>query len=241
MARRLFFVPEVRRGTAELSGADAEHLTRVLRVEAGEVYEISDNTRGFLARVQTARKALVVFEVLEELPPVRETARVCLFPALFKFDRFEWMVEKATELGATEIRAFSSTRSERGLDRAAEKRVTRWQKIAQEASQQSRRRQVPEVSLEGDLDGAVQRKFDYQLMFDEAESAMPLLGVCEGDGREVTDTIGILIGPEGGWTDAEREQITGAGWKACSLGSTILRAETAAIAALSAINVLWKR
>ena len=59
--------------------------------------------------------------------------------------------------------------------------------------------------------------------------------------RSANDSVGLLLGPEGGWTDAERSSLTGQGWAACSLGSTILRAETAALAALAAVNVLWKR
>src|SRR6185437_14692473 len=106
MARRLFFVLEIRRGTAELTGADAEHLVRVLRAEAVQVYEISNNGQKYLAEIETARKSSVVFRVLEELPPPRERAEVRLYPALFKFDRFEWMVEKTTELGVDAIECF---------------------------------------------------------------------------------------------------------------------------------------
>ena len=145
MARRLFFVPEVRRGLAELTGTDAEHLVRVLRAEPGEVYEISDDRRAYLAKIQTARKSSVVFQVMEELPPEPERPSICLFPALFKFDRFEWMIEKATELGVARIEPFSAIRSERGLAQAAIKRVERWKRIAVEASQQSRRKRLPRL------------------------------------------------------------------------------------------------
>src|SRR6185437_855054 len=123
MARRLFFVPEIRRGTAELTGADAEHLVRVLRAEVGQVYEISDNGQKYLAEIETARKSSVVFRVVKELPAARPRAAVYLYPALFKFDRFEWMVEKATELGVTGIHPFQAARSERGLGEAGRKRI----------------------------------------------------------------------------------------------------------------------
>src|SRR4051812_11043833 len=123
MARRRFFVDEVRNGAAEISGEDAQHLTRVLRVEVGQRYEISDNRNVYLAEIETARKSQVSFRLIEKIPLREEGLRVVLCAALFKFDRFEWLVEKATELGVHTIVPFASTRTERGLDRAAEKRV----------------------------------------------------------------------------------------------------------------------
>lgn len=238
MARRLFFVPEVRRGLTELTGSDAEHLVRVLRAEPGEVYEISDNKRAYLAKIETARKSSVVFQVMEELPPEPGRPAVCLFPALFKFDRFEWMMEKATELGAARIEPFSAIRSERGLGQATVKRVERWKKIAVEASQQSRRKRLPEIALAKDLGSILEREMEWKLLLDESSLAPPLLSMLAARKMSVEHRIGLLLGPEGGWTDEERDRIVAAGWKACSLGPTILRAETAAIAALSVVNVV---
>src|SRR5947208_15750598 len=94
MARRRFFVPEVRRGTAELAGPEAEHLVRVLRAEVGQLYELSDNRDLYLARVEVARKSVVSFRVLEKLASSASTVHVSLIAALFKFDRFEWLVRK---------------------------------------------------------------------------------------------------------------------------------------------------
>jgi 16S rRNA (uracil1498-N3)-methyltransferase len=238
MARRLFFVPEVRRGLAELASSDAEHLLRVLRAEPGEVYEISDNERAYLARIETARKSSVVFQVMEELPPEPERPAAYLFPALFKFDRFEWMIEKATELGVAHIEPFSAVRSERGLAQAAAKRVERWKKIAIEASQQCRRKRLPGIEVAKDLDSILNCELERKLLLDESSSAPPLLSVLNEHQVTAQQRIGILLGPEGGWTNAERDQIVAAGWKACSLGPTILRAETAAIAALSVVNAV---
>ncbi len=145
MARRRFFVSEVRRGTAEITGSDAEHLVRVLRVEAGQRYELSDNKNVYLAQVSTARKGLVSFEVIEELEKKNIPISVTLSAALFKFDHFEWMIEKATELGVATICPFESIRTERGLAQASLKRSSRWERIAMEASQQSRRDHLPVI------------------------------------------------------------------------------------------------
>src|SRR3954470_16074124 len=145
MARRRFFVDAIRRGSAEITGPDAEHLFRVLRVEAGQRYELSDNKNVYLAEVETARKGLVSFQVIEELDKKITPIAVTLSAALFKFDHFEWMIEKATELGVATIRPFESIRTERGLAQAAPKRSGRWERIALEASQQSRRDHLPVI------------------------------------------------------------------------------------------------
>src|ERR1700761_6629184 len=155
--RRRFFVDQVRNGHAEIAGDDARHLTRVLRVEAGQRYEISDNRNVYLAEIETARKEHVAFRTLEKLAAPAPTVRLILCAALIKFDHFEWMIEKATELGVSEIIPVETIRSERGLERAAHKRVERWRRIALEASQQSRRAFLPEVSEPAALDSVLEK------------------------------------------------------------------------------------
>jgi 16S rRNA (uracil1498-N3)-methyltransferase len=225
MARRRFFVPEVRHGLAELTGQDAEHLVRVLRAEAGQRYEISDDRDVYLAEITSARKSAVCFEVIEKLPPRPEIAPTVLIVALIKFDRLEWLVEKATELDVTEIRFFEATRSERGLRQAVQKRMTRWEKIALEASQQARREHLPRLceTTWTDALAADGAKF----LLDETPGAPPL--------RKAVGAAALLVGPEGGWTDGEREQALASGWQPCSLGPTILRTETAALAGLAIV------
>ena len=237
MARRRFFVPQVRRGVAELTGDEAEHLVRALRAEVGQVYEISDNGNLYLAEIEVARKSLVSFKVLEELPPPAPEAEIVLVAALIKFDRFEWLVEKATELGVTEIRPFAATRSERGLMQAAQKRRSRWEKIAHESSQQARRLRLPLIAEAVSFREAASVSADFRLMLDE--SSETAIGKCLPEARAVTDRIALLLGPEGGWTDEERETARTAGWRSCSFGSTVLRAETAAVAGVSIVRAAW--
>jgi 16S rRNA (uracil1498-N3)-methyltransferase len=243
MARRRFFVQEVRRGAAELTGSDAEHLVRVLRAEVGQVYEISDNKKLYLAEIETARKSLVSFRVLEQLALPVPIAAVHLYPALFKFDRFEWMIEKATELGVTGIHPFQAARSERGLGEAGRKRIVRWERIALEASQQSRRMHLPEIHSPAPFKTVLSADATVRLLLDEESSAQPVLTVVESlsCGRNTDDSIALVTGPEGGWTEEEKARLTAADWSAGSLGPTILRAETAAIAAISVVNAAWRR
>ncbi len=233
MARRRFFVDQVRNGRAELEGDDAHHLTRVLRVEAGQKFEISDNSRVWLAEVETARKNLVTFSVLHEIEPVPELAAVTLYAALIKFERLEWAIEKATELGVSRIIPVDTNRSEQGLFQGATKRVERWRRIAREASEQSRRLRVPEIADPAKLDSAIADRSTHRVLADENPGVVPLLRAVRISPGE---SVALLIGPEGGWIDAERSRLAESGWTPASLGPLVLRAETAVCAALAVVN-----
>ena len=236
--RRRFFVSAVRNGHAGIEGEEARHLTRVLRVEPGQRYEISDNHSVYLAEIETARKEQVVFRTLEKLPPEQERVHITLAISLIKFERFEWTIEKATELGVDEIVPVESVRSERGLERAAAKRVDRWRKIALESSQQSRRAHLPDVREPESLAAALALSASCRFVLDEQPGCTPLLAAFPKN-RAASDCVALLVGPEGGWTDDERAGFAPAGWIAVSMGPLILRAETAAVAALAVIQSAW--
>ena len=238
MARRRFFVDEIRRGSAELTGADAEHLVRVLRVEPGQIFELSDNRNAFLAEVETARKSLVGFRILEQLPAPAPSVHITILPALIKFERFEWLLEKATELGVASIQPVDATRTERGLAEGSRKRTVRWERIVREASEQSRRVHLPKIESVIRFDKALENDADTRLFLDESSQATPLLRVLPAK-RQAQDRISLLLGPEGGWTEDERTQALSAGWTACSLGGNVLRAETAAIGAIAIVQAAW--
>ena len=240
--RRRFFVDRVRNGQAELAGDDARHLTRVLRVESGQRYEISDNRDVYLAEIDEAHKERVVFRTLEKLEAPAASVRLILCAALIKFDHFEWMIEKATELGVAEIVPFEAARSERGLERAAQKRVERWRRIALEASQQSRRAHLPEVREPVTFDQVVREPAVYRYVLDEEPGGVALLSTSAAAipvERHATDSVALLIGPEGGWTEEERAAFVEAEWTRISLGPLILRAETAALAGLAVLGAEW--
>lgn len=237
MARRRFFVPEIRRNAAELTGPDAEHLVRVLRVEPGQRFELSDNRNIYLAEVETARKSVVQFRIIELIAPKSAPFHLTLIAALFKFDHFEWMIEKATELGVSTIQPVEAVRTERGLAQASAKRLPRWERIALEASQQSRRDHLPRIEATVHFTKSLATVANVRLLLDESPEVLPILR-CLPVERPARQQIALLLGPEGGWTEEERMQALAAGWQSCSLGPTVLRAETAAIAAL-AITGAW--
>jgi 16S rRNA (uracil1498-N3)-methyltransferase len=237
MARRRFFVEAIHRGHAQITNQDAHHLTRVLRVEPGQKFEISDNRNVYLAEVESARKDLVSFAILNEIAAPEPVVYTALFAALIRLERFEWLLEKATELGVGAITPVQTDRSEKGLEHAAGKRLARWNRIAREASEQSRRTRLPEIESPIRLEHALRTAENYRYALEEAE-APPILSVLP-ETRQPSDRVALLVGPEGGWTDRERAAIAAAGWSAVSLGQNILRAETAAIAALAIVNAVW--
>ncbi|MDQ2900583.1 MAG: 16S rRNA (uracil(1498)-N(3))-methyltransferase [Acidobacteriota bacterium] len=236
MARRRFFVDRVNAGEAELSGEEASHLTRVLRVEPGQRFELTDNQNLYLAEIAEVRKDCVRFVILSPLDPGPALPSLVLFIALIKFDRFEWLIEKATELGVERIVPVEAARSEPGLLAAAAKRVERWRKIARESSQQSRRVRMPLIDEARKLRQALgEAPGAHRFRLEERRPGAPPLIAAS---REASD-YALLCGPEGGWLDSERDEAAAAGWMPVSLGPTILRAETAAIAATAVLVHVW--
>ena len=220
-------------GVAELVGDAARRLTRVLRVEPGQRYEISDGHAAWLAEIAEARGPRVVFRVIEPVETAELAVRITLCAALIKFDRLEWMIEKTTELGVERIQPVEAARSEKGLLEASAKRAERWARIAREAAEQSRRLRAPEILPAVRLPAclAAGTGIGYRLEEDAAPPLVRMLAEAPEAGREVR----LLVGPEGGWTEEEREAAARAGWLPASLGPRVLRAETAAIAAVAVV------
>lgn len=233
MARRLFYVDQIAGDDAEIRDQEAHHLVRVLRVEVGQVYEISDQKSFYLAEIAKVQKGLVTFHIKEKLPTSSESFNVTLYASLFKFDHFEWMLEKITELGVTAIQPVIAERSEKGTEVSVPKRMERWLRILHESGQQSRRLRIPAIHPVMALGKALQITTGLRLLLDVKKGIPSLLTCLPNPAQDIS----LLLGPEGGSTDRERESILAAGWKACSLGPNVLRAETAAIAALSVISV----
>lgn len=240
--RRRFFVDRFDAKSATLRGDSAEHLGRVLRAEPGQLYELSDGNTVWLARVEYVtlpRRAekLVEFSLVENIPAREPALHLQLLLALIKYERFEWCIEKATELGVKEIVTLAAARTDRPLMHAAGKRQARWKKILLEASQQSRRLRPP-VFMGATPTTMSEKAFEQctahlKIIFSERREARPLHEVLRG---VKATAAAIAIGPEGGWTEDEIAAATSAGFLEASLGENILRAETAMVAALSVVR-----
>jgi 16S rRNA (uracil1498-N3)-methyltransferase len=239
--RRRFFVEEFDAGTATLRGEAAHHLGRVLRAETGQLYELSDGQRVWLAKTESVGRDAVQFSLVEPLPAPVPPVRIELLLAIVKFDRFEWALEKATELGAEEIAPLAADRSEKGLIAAAGKRAERWKRILAESAQQARRLRIPalrEAAKPHDVFRASAAQL--KLLLSERVGARPLREVLEPVAalRSEGDIarVAIAIGPEGGWADAEFASADACGFVEAALGTNILRTETAVCAALAAVQ-----
>jgi 16S rRNA (uracil1498-N3)-methyltransferase len=227
MTRRRWIADEVSANRAALTGAHADHLARVLRARVGQEFDIVANGVLHRGRIATIADTRVEFELGEEIPAEAAPVQLTLLLAIFKFDRMEWAIEKCTELGVTRVIPVIARRTDSHLAAASHKRVDRWRRIALQASEQSRRATPPEISDPANLRDALAIPAKFKLLLSEAENQSHL--------REIQpnrdDDVLLAIGPEGGWAEDELEQFRTNGWISVSLGPTILRAETAAIAA----------
>lgn len=217
-----------------MEGEAAHHLGRVLRGQPGQLYELSDGSKVWLSRIESVTRDSVEFSLIEEIPAYHPPLHTTLLLSIVKFDSFEWALEKATELGVSRIVPLAAARSDKALLAAAVKRAERWSKLLLEASQQSRRVQLPILDSlakpEAAFDGYNQ---GLRILLSEAPDAKPLREVL---GNQQAKSAVLSIGPEGGWTDAELAAARAAQFLDASLGKLILRTETAVIASLAALN-----
>jgi 16S rRNA (uracil1498-N3)-methyltransferase len=226
VSRRRWIADEWESERAAITGQNARHLAQVLRAKVGQTFELAHGGELRLGTIAGIDAERVTFTLGDVIAAAESRCAVHLVMAIFKFDRFEWAIEKVTELGVSRITPVIAQRTEVHLAKAAEKRAERWRRIAHEASQQSRRSKEPEIDVPLPLKRSVDDVSGLRILLSENEKNVPLSEF------PAADELTLAIGPEGGWTTAEGQLFAGAGWQVASLGATILRAETAAIAAL---------
>lgn len=230
MTRRCWIADEFIDNRAALVGPHAEHLARVLRAQVGQEFDVATGDAVRRGRIVSISDERVEFELGDS---VASTALpdLTLLLSIFKFDRMEWAMEKVTELGVRRIVPVIARRTDAHLATAANKRLDRWQRLVHQASEQSRRPAVPEVTVPIKVAEAVHTPARVRILLAESNSQHTLLErlefVPEGG------SLALAVGPEGGWAPDELAVFTSAGFLPASLGPTILRAETAAIAAVS--------
>jgi 16S rRNA (uracil1498-N3)-methyltransferase len=225
MTRRRWIADESSAGGAALTGAQAAHLARVLRARVGQEFDLVADGRVRRGRITSVSPERVEFELGEEIEAAAGP-ELRLLLAIFKFDRMEWAIEKAAEIGVAEIVPLKAARSEPHLSAAAEKRVQRWRRIAHETAQQARRISPPQIFDPVPFRDAIAA--ERGIVLAEAEADLSLTRAL----GQATPPVTVAIGPEGGWTPGELQSFRQAGWTLASLGPTILRTETAAIIAL---------
>jgi 16S rRNA (uracil1498-N3)-methyltransferase len=239
MTRRRFYAPpsafNQKLDSVSLASDEARHLREVLRLRVGdEVYVFNGAGQEFRCTVEESRKDIAKLNVIAEIDPARpeSSLHLTLAVALLKGEKFDLVVQKATELGVSEIVPVVTKLADIRLRDESDgaKRVARWQRIALEAAKQSGRAVVPSVTGPVHFPAVIQ-SYDEpgfgRLLFSEREG-QPLTAAT--DLLKTTTRITALLGSEGGWTDEELNLAQLAGWTIVTLGGRTLRAETAAIA-----------
>jgi len=236
MTRRRFFAPprafNFSKRIVTLTADEAKHLREVLRLKPGDEVSVFDGEgKEFRARVAQARRESAELDLDEEIAPASPESplQIELAVALLKGEKFDLVVQKATELGVTKIVPLITRYADIKLrdESDASKRVARWQRIALEAAKQSGRAVVPTI--------------ENPTLFESVLCpSSPCLLFSEKDGHGLTqtdtDVVTAIIGSEGGWSDEELEQARAAGAQIVTLGGRILRAETAAITAAALLQ-----
>ena len=245
MTRRRWIAESWDEATATLAGAQADHIARVLRAQPGMEADVVAGGHVFHAQVAAVTASEVRFNLITELD-ADPALPITLVMSVYKFDHMEWAIEKAAELGVAAIAPVIARRTEKHLAQAAAKRAERWRRIVHEAAKQSRRSDVPIVFDPSPLAARVRAASEAadsdpdsaHIVLAEQERTTTLRHALKealaAAGTEMP-SIEIAIGPEGGWAPEEEALFDANGWRAASLGPRILRAETAAIAALAVV------
>jgi 16S rRNA (uracil1498-N3)-methyltransferase len=254
MTRRRFHAPPgaftSELETVHLASDEARHLRDVLRLKPGdEVYVFDGAGREFHCRVEDSRRDAAQLKVISEVEPARSESllQLTLAIALLKGEKFDLVVQKATELGVARVVPVVTKHADIRLrdESDAAKRVARWQRIALEASKQSGRAVVPEVDNPVAFESMIQNEASAvasdspmrRLMFSE-RLGQSLLEAAKNIPTKVS-RITALVGCEGGWANEELEAARDAGWTVLTLGGRTLRAETAAITVVTLIQHLY--
>ena len=233
-----FFIEEVNRHNNRyiISGADYNHIKNVLRMKIGDEFLVSENNVSNLCRIESFEGECIIAEIIEE--SYQDTSlpiKIFLFQGLPKNDKMELIIQKSVELGAEGIIPVEMNRCVVKLDDKKKKSKTaRWQAIAESAAKQSKRTLIPEVFDAMSFKQAISKASELDMFIvpyeckNGMEATVDALKKIKG-----SKSIGIIIGPEGGFEDSEIDLAMSAGGIAVSLGKRILRTETAAITAVA--------
>jgi len=227
-----------------LQGEEHHHLARVARVKPGDSVWLFDETgTRCRARVETVHREGTELRIVERLAPGPDRLEIELGQSLVPPKAMDWIVQKATEWGVAVMIPVVTARSLRMGGEQAGKKVSRWRKLALEASKQSKRSKMPEIVPPLKLDEYVRERGDGKKIFLNENGGRPLRDILTAGLPENTDRavrrVAVLVGPEGGWDAGEAEMIAAGGFESASLGDSILRAETAALSAVAMISHFW--
>lgn len=233
-----FFVEKenLQQNIFSITGNDYNHIKNVLRMKTDDVFLVSCDGTGHLCRLTSFTDDAVLAEIVEENYQNTELkTKIYLFQGIAKGEKMEWIIQKCVELGVFEIIPTEMSHCVVKIEEKKKKqKQTRWQAIAESAAKQSKRTVIPEVKEPISFKNALNYAKDLDLLLVPYENARGMIATKEAlESIKIGSKVGIFIGPEGGFAENEVEALNQISGKTVSLGSRILRTETAAITAVS--------
>ena len=231
-----YFNDKIDNNMVTLNQDDSYHIKKVMRMKLGEKIEVVSNKICYIAEITSLDTDNVharIIEKKEENPEMN--IKVSLVQSLVKEQKMDFIIQKATELGVSEIIPYEATRSIIKTNGKEDKKIDRWQKIAKEASEQSKRVEIPKIKPILSLDELIQLdNYDVKILCTVRENSKNIKNVLSN--VKTNDTMLIVVGPEGGFTEQEEEKMIENGFVTVSLGNTVLRTETVALFVMSVIH-----
>lgn len=233
-----YFVNKIEDSTFTLSNDDTYHINKVMRMNISDKIEVVYDKRLFISEIIELIpyvKCRILNEVQEQ---VSETPEITIIQSLVKDNKLELIFQKSTELGVKEIVLYEADRSIVKI-KDSNKKLERWNKIIKEASEQSKRLEIPKLEKIINLRELKKLNYDYKFLCTVNENTKTIKEELQNVG--LNDRIIFVVGPEGGFTELEEKELIDSGFISISLGNNVLRTETASLFILSAVNYEFMR
>jgi len=235
-----FFIKEndINGNKAVIRGEDCHHLINVRRIKIGDVLRLrAENCKGYIARVSEIEREEIGLAIIEESPADGEAVNISLYMALLKGGNFEFVLQKAVEIGVNRIIPITSSRTVPDPGKKIDDKHARWSKIVSGAAKQCFRSNMPELELPLTFSDAVKNDNSVMKLIAHPGAITELRDFLSSAVKP--DSVSLLVGPEGGFSDMELNSASEKGWIPVNFGTTHLRAETAAVILPSLVIYQW--
>lgn len=233
-----YFVQALNNDLVTLSEDDSYHIIKVMRMHMDDQIEVVYQEQCYIAKI-TSLNSPVQAKIITKKPYSFNLPSITLVQSLIKEQKMDFIIQKATELGVKEIIPLKTNRTIVNIDKKAPDKINRWQKIAKEASEQSKRLNIPNIVNVSNIKDILALTYDYKLLFTVNEMTNSIKKVLSN--ITISDRILVVVGPEGGFTKDEEQILMDHGFISVTLGNLVLRSETVALNILSIINYLFMR
>ncbi|MEG0994454.1 MAG: RsmE family RNA methyltransferase [Bacilli bacterium] len=231
-----YFAKELVDDTFTLSKEDTYHIVTVMRLNINDLVEVVYKEEMYISKIISLCNLIKVQIVNKVVNNYSKRPNITICQSLVKEAKMDLILQKATELGVSSIIPIKTTRGLVKLDAKEDKKIKRWQTIVKEASEQSKRLDIPIITKTKSLKEIIKGDYTYKILLSVNETSINVKKVLSK--VLSNDTIIIVIGPEGGFTNEEEELLIKGDFISTSLGDLVLRTETASISILSMINYI---